>query len=324
LVTFYTETMTVEIDVARLHLTVNENSLDVGALVDTIEQMRDTTEDFRVTVQGWVDDVTNEVLTGAETLTAGVRRLVTGVRALGGMIGAGDSNAPDMVLICPGTFMMGIPEAESKREGSESWDKNARPRHEVTITRPFLLGRFPVTVGEYAIFARETKRAWKKTVFSQTALHPAVNVGFDDARAYVEWLSKRTGDNYRLPSEAEWEYACRAGTATARYWGDELDVRKANLNNKGTTEVCAFPANPWGLYDTLGNVLEWVGDRWHDDYKGAPNDSSAWTAGRGPLRVLRGGSWRGEVPAIARAGYRVRSRTKEDYGDVGFRVARTL
>lgn len=322
LVTFYAETMTVEIDIARLQLTVNETSLDVGALVDTIEQIRETTEDFRATVQGWVDDVTTEVLTGAESLTDGVRRLVTGVRALGGMIGAVDSGVPDMVLVSRGAFRMGIPPEESKRAGTGDWDKNARPQHEVTIRRPFLLGRFPVTVGEYAVFVRETNRTWPKPAFFQSDRHPAINVGFADAVAYAEWLSGRMGDEYRLPTEAEWEYACRAGTVTARYWGDSFDPEKANFNRKGTTEIGVYSANPWRLYDILGNVFEWVADRWHNDYKGAPTDGSAWITGRDPRRVIRGGSWNGYL-GVDRAGERV-GVTGEPHASVGFRLARTL
>jgi formylglycine-generating enzyme required for sulfatase activity len=322
LVTFYTETITVEIDVARLHLTVNDSSLDIGALVETIEQIRENTEDFRVTVQGWVDNVTNEVLTGAETLNDGVRRLVSGVRALGGMIGAGDSDAPDMVLIPPGEFMMGIPESESKRERTEEWDENSRPSHQVTIKRPFLLGRFPVTVGEYTVFVRETGRTWQKPDFPQTDRHPAVNISWDDATAYIAWLSNRTGDAYRLPSEAEWEYACRAGTTTARYWGDEFDPGKANFNRRGTTKVGVFPANPWGLYDTLGNVFEWVGDSSHDNYEDAPSDGTTWITGGDPGRVLRGGSWH-STGRYSRAGNRDWSGHRSLLW-TGFRLARTL
>ncbi len=290
LVTFYTETMTVEIDLARLHLTVNETSLDVGALVETVEQIRDTTEDFRVTVQGWVDDVTMEVLTGAETLHNGVRRLVSGVRALGGMVRPGDADMPDMVLIPPGTFVMGISDQEREREGWE-YDRHARPQHKVTIARPFLLGRYPVTVGEYAVFIRETSREWIAPKFPQTDRQPAVNVLASDAVAYTQWLSERTGDPYRLPSEAEWEYACRAGTVTARYWGDSFDASKANVKTQGTTEVDAYPANPWGLRDMLGNVCEWVEDNWHETYRRAPNGGRAWTTGRYAERVVRGSSW---------------------------------
>ena len=321
LVTFHTAEMTVEINVARLHLKVNETRLDIGALVDTIEEIREVTANFRETVLGWVDDVTNEVLIGAETLANGVRRLVSGIRALGGMIGAGDSNAPDMVLIPRGTFIMGVPEAESKREGNERWDKEARPRHEVTIKRPFLLGRFPVTVGEYAVFVSETDRTWQKPDFRQSDRHPAVNVSFEDAVAYTEWLSERTGDLYRLPSEAEWEYACRAGTTTARYWGNEFDRVKGNFNHTGTTEVGVFPANPWGLYDILGNVFEWVGDRWHDSYEGAPNDGSAWITESGTGRVFRGGAYYGAWGSAASRRVRTDGRP---LSWAGLRLARTV
>jgi X-X-X-Leu-X-X-Gly heptad repeat protein len=322
LVTFHTTEMIVEINVASLHLKVNETRLDIGALVDTIEEIRDVSKDFRATVQGWVDDVTDELLAGAETLNDGARRLVSGVRALGGMIGAGDSDAPDMVLIPRGAFMMGIPDTEAKRENAERWFENALPHHEVTIKHPFLLGRFLVTVGEYAVFARETQRSWEKPTFPQTDRHPAVNVGFDDAVAYAAWLSERTGDLYRLPSEAEWEYACRAGTSTARYWGDAFDPDKANFNGEGTTEVGVYSANPWGPYDTLGNVFEWVEVRWHDNYEGAPNVGNSWTVGRHRHRVIRGGSWEG-YRGYAGAGDRV-GCDEAPHSWVGFRLARTL
>jgi formylglycine-generating enzyme required for sulfatase activity len=217
---------------------------------------------------------------------------------------------------------MGISGAESMRKGTEDSDQHARPPHKVTIRRPFLLGRFPVTVGEYAVFATETNRTWAKPDFPQANRHPAVNVGFDDAVAYAEWLSERTADRYRLPSEAEWEYACRAGTSTAGYWGDESDPEKANVNGKGTTEVDGFPANPWGLYDMLGNVFEWVEDRWHKDYKGAPNDGSAWVTGGDADHVLRGGSWNIN-PKRNRAGNRDWSNNRPRPW-AGFRLARTL
>jgi formylglycine-generating enzyme required for sulfatase activity len=320
LVKFHTAEMTVEINVARLQLKVNETRLDIGALVDTIEEIRDVNDDFRVTVQGWVDNVTNEVLTGAETLNEGVRRLVSGVRALGGMIGAGDSDAPDMVLIPSGRFIMGIPEGEAKRLRINASDINARPAHEVFMRRPFLLGRFPVTVGEYAVFARETGRAWEKPDFAQTDRHPAANVSWDDATAYAAWLSDRTGNDYRLPSEAEWEYACRAGTVTARYWGDDFDPKQANTNGRGTTEVDAFPANPWRLHDMLGNVAEWVQDIWHNSYDGAPDDGTAWSSEFGTRHVLRGGAF--TILTNDRSGHR--SLGNNEAAWVGFRLARTL
>ena len=266
--------------------------------------------------------VTGELRTGAETLAVGVRRLVTGVRNLGGLLEDDEEDGPEMVLIRPGSFLMGIPEAESEREGIMDLDQDARPRHRVSIRQPFLLGKYPVTRDEYAGFARETNRKWEKPEFEQTGRHPAVNVGFADAVAYAEWLSLRTGLRYRLPSESEWEYACRAGTTAARYWGETFDPKLANNNGTGTTKVDAHPPNPWGLHDTLGNVFEWVEDTWHDSYEGAPTDGTAWTTGGSNGRVVRGGSWNYNLRDY-RAGFRDWN-FGEPFPWVGFRLARTL
>ena len=121
-----------------------------------------------------------------------------------------------------------------------------------------------------------------------------INVSWDDAQAYVAWLSKETGQPYRLLSEAEWEYAARAGTTTRYSWGDDPPTpEQANFGrNVGkTTEVGTYPPNPWGLHDMHGNVWEWVEDCWNESYQGAPSDGSAWTSGDCSRRVLRGGSW---------------------------------
>jgi formylglycine-generating enzyme required for sulfatase activity len=193
--------------------------------------------------------------------------------------------------------------------------------HRVTLRHLFLLGRYPVTRGEYAAFARDTGRTPEPPDFEQTDRHPAVNVAFADAVAYTEWLSARTGLHYRLPSEAEWEYACRAGTTTAHYWGDSFDPALANNNDKGTTEAGAYKPNPWGLYDMIGNVFEWVADPWHDDYKGAPKDGSVWTTSGSDGRVVRGGAWF-DIGGYHRSGY----RNWFDEGSrpwVGFRLAST-
>lgn len=322
-VRYYVREMTLEIDSAGLHLTVNGSSLDLGALVHTIEDIREVTGSFRATVLDWWEYATETLLKGTDDLRPHVDRLTAGVRALGGMIGAGDSDAPDMVLIPRGSFAMGIPPEESKREGTEDWDRDARPVHTVTFARPFLMGRAPVTVAEYSVFVQETGRAWEKPDFPQTGRHPVVNVSWDDAIAYAAWLSARTGDPYRLPSEAEWEYACRAGTATSRWWGSDHDPKMANVATEGTTEVGAFPANPWGLFDMIGNALEWVEDRWHGSYRGAPRDGQAWTTGNKTGRVLRGGSWNGNL-RYDRADIRVRSRGPTALSWVGLRLARTL
>jgi formylglycine-generating enzyme required for sulfatase activity len=148
-------------------------------------------------------------------------------------------------------------------------------------------------------------------------------VSWEEAEAYVGWLSQRTGKTYRLLSEAEWEYCCRAGTTTQHDFGDQIVASRAQLQARQTAEVGTFAPNAWGLYDMRGNVWEWCADNWHDDYKGAPQDGSAWGGDDVSLRVLRGGSWRkfsGDLQSADRLKLHPDSRD----GHVGFRVARTL
>jgi formylglycine-generating enzyme required for sulfatase activity len=152
-------------------------------------------------------------------------------------------------------------------------------------------------------------------------------VSWDDAKAYSEWLSKVTRASYRLPSEAEWEYAARAGTTTSYWWGDAPPTPKqANFgDNVGkATEVGSYPANPWGLYDMNGNVWEWVEDCWHNSYEapGRPDDGRAWTSGD-CSRVVRGGSW-SDKPDDLRSADRAWEGASSKHYDGGFRVARTL
>ena len=327
IVTYYVRGMTLQVNLARMHLTVNDVSLDIPALLDAIENVRDVSARFRATVIDWTGRVTDALRQQTEDVTAVLARLMTGVRVLAGMaVDGGDEpvGGPEMVRIEAGSFVMGIPEAETKKFGLSVFDGSARPLHKVTISRPFLLGRYPVTRGEYAVFARETNRPWSEPDFKQTDQHPAVMVGFDDAIAYAAWLSDRVGVTFRLPTEAEWEYACRAGTVTAQWWGDAPDVERANFRarRKGTTTVDAYEANPWGLRNMLGNVGEWCADRWHGDYTGAPSDGSVWIEDGASGRVVRGGSWV-NIHGNSRAGHR-----DGGSGDpspwVGFRLARTL
>ena len=210
--------------------------------------------------------------------------------------------APEMVLLPAGSFLMGSPESEEGRQESEG------PQRQVTVSS-FAIGRFPVTRVEYERFREATSpkeprsKTWSQGKMPQTYVLP------DRAIAFVSWLSEQTGKRYRLPTEAEWEYACRAGTTTAFWWGDEFDRAKVNAGGGapgGPTEVGSFPANPWGLFDTLGNVFEWVEDHWHDNYEGAPSDGRAWVdaiAVDDRPRVLRGGCW-GYSPESARCAYR--------------------
>ena len=273
---------------------------------------------------------------GAATIANAVLRVVRGLVTIerAAVRDAGHSQAfesydtslpsePELVLVPAGSFIMGVPESESKREGTEFGDESARPQHRVTFSHSFLLGKYPVTRAEYAVFAWETGLNWQPPEFEQTERDPVVNVSFQDAIAYTEWLSRRTGHVYRLPSEAEWEYACRAGTRTARYWGEDAKPELANFDRKSTTEGGAHEANPWGVSDMLGNVWEWVQDVWHQNYHGSPEDGQAWIEHGDPdRRVMRGGSWN-TSPSSGRAGSRVPVDPAGRADIAGFRIART-
>ncbi len=337
LLNVYVPTMRVEVNLARLHLTIGEDTIDLGALARAVEAMGNLTGGFVATMRAWAADVADSVARGANAVRDSVRRLVAGVRTVVGMV-LRDRNdketfpfpVPDMVLIPPGSFMMGVPAKESQKEKTK--DDNARPVHRVTIARPFWLGRYPVTRGEYAAFVEDEGYdkdggAWRDAGFPQTDRDPVVKVSAEDADAYAAWLSRKTRHAYRLPSEAEWEYAARAGTTTARYWEEtgEDAARHARFggDTHGTAPVDGRKPNAFGLHDVLGNVWEWTADPWHDDYKGAPADGSVWTTGgRAASRVLRGGS-RDLNPRFVRAGYRYRGVVGGRSGNVGFRLART-
>ncbi|TFW31872.1 SUMF1/EgtB/PvdO family nonheme iron enzyme [Massilia horti] len=254
---------------------------------------------------------------------------------------------PELVLLPAGRFQMGSPEHERKiataAGAQQNWLARETPQHWVGIERPFALGRYPVTVGEWRVFARATgwrcsgEVDWEAPGFAQNDAHPVVGVTWHDARQYLHWLSERTGQRYRLPSEAEWEYACRAGTKTAFSCGDSISTDLANYDGnfcynggppgvyrKGTTAVGTFPPNPWGLFDMHGNVWEWVQDVVHDSYDGAPVDGSAWEEGGDQARrILRGGSWLYN-PRYLRSALRNGFSAVLANDIVGFRVARDV
>jgi formylglycine-generating enzyme required for sulfatase activity len=185
---------------------------------------------------------------------------------------------PEMVALPAGQFLMGSPDGEKDRDSDEG------PQHEVTI-KPFAIGKYEVTFEEWDACVqaggcngyRPGDQSWGR------GKRPVINVSWRDAQAYVAWLSGKTGQSYRLPSEAEWEYVARAGTTTRYAFGDEIVAKEANFGSTigKTTAVGAYPPNRWGLFDMHGNVLEWVEDVYHDGYKGAPSDGTAWTDGEG-------------------------------------------
>ena len=235
-------------------------------------------------------------------------------------------DCPEMVVMPASSFMMGSPSHEAGRGDDEG------PRHRVTIEKPFAVGKYEVTFAEWdACVAdggcgghRPEDEGWGR------GRRPVINVNWDDAKAYVRWLNRKTGKQYRLPSEAEWEYAARAGTTTRYNWGDDIGRNRANCNGCGsrwdrkqTAPVGSFRANVFGLYDVHGNVLEWVEDCRNGNYQGALSDGSAWTDGGCTSRVLRGGSWF-SGPRFLRSAFRYGNWAGNRFFYYGFRVARTL
>ncbi len=230
---------------------------------------------------------------------------------------------PEMVVIPAGSFTMGSPASEPWRGTYEG------PQHRVTIGYSFAVGKYPVTRDEYARFASETSAnfGWQHPGIAQTGRDPVVNVSWDDAKAYVAWLSQKTGHSYRLLSESEYEYADRAGTSTAYWWGDDWNCSHANAGgcgHNGTVPVGSYPPNAFGLYDMAGNVFEWTEDSWNASYAGAPVDGTPRTTGTFGLWVLRGGSWVVGGESLRSASRVVNDTGLLNSGGAGFRVARTL
>lgn len=222
---------------------------------------------------------------------------------------------PLMMVIPAGRFLMGSPENESRGQNSE------RPQHEVQIEKPFAMGVYAVTFDDYDRFCEITQRKKPDDEDWGRENRPVINVSWHDAQDYCVWLSEQTERNYRLPSEAEWEYACRAGSQTPYYTGTSINRDQANFDgNIGkTTPVDNYPPNDFGLYDMHGNVWEWCQDKWHNNYKGAPDDESPWEKGESSTRVLRGGSW-GSYPDYVRASDRFRGHPDNRSIRLGFRV----
>jgi formylglycine-generating enzyme required for sulfatase activity len=230
----------------------------------------------------------------------------------------------DMVSIPGGTFKMGSPETEKDRGDSEG------PQRQVTVPS-FFMGKYAVTQAQWQVVADRIPKVnidltSKPSHFDGDRL-PVEQVSWLDAVEFCDRLSSHTGRTYRLPNEAEWEYACRAGTTTAFHFGDMISPDLANYELKQTSPVGSFNvANRFGLYDMHGNVFEWCQDDWHNDYEGAPIDGSAWLDGdrkKGFDKLLRGGSW-DLGPRYCRSASRDRYSPdlRDDY--VGFRLVSSM
>jgi formylglycine-generating enzyme required for sulfatase activity len=243
------------------------------------------------------------------------------------------ANCPVMVVIPAGSFTMGSSETDVGRKDNEG------PQHKVTFAQKFAVGRFSVTFDEWDACVADggcngylpPDQSWGR------GQRPVISVSWNEAHAYLTWLSRKTGKTYRLLSEAEREYVTRAGTTTPFWWGFSISTNQANYNgnytygddgargefrNK-TLPVDTFAPNPWGLYQVHGNVSEWTEDCWHDNYTDAPADGSAWTTADCTKRVRRGGSI-GSPPQVLRSAFRLWNTAVSGQFFIGFRVGRTL
>ncbi|MES2944437.1 MAG: SUMF1/EgtB/PvdO family nonheme iron enzyme [Pseudomonadota bacterium] len=232
------------------------------------------------------------------------------------------ADCPELVIIPAGSFMM----------GSNDGEANEKPVHRVSI-KPFAMGKTEVTQAQWQAVMGSNASEFKNC--GPTC--PVENVSWNDAQEFITKLNTKTGQTYRLPSEAEWEYAARAGSQTSFWWGDSINTGQANYDGnysyngspkgeyrQSTVPVNSFKANAYGLYNVHGNVWEWVEDVWHDNYGGAPTDGSAWTSGGDTARrVLRGGCY-GDEPGDLRSAYRSGIAPVNSGTCTGFRIARTL
>jgi formylglycine-generating enzyme required for sulfatase activity len=221
---------------------------------------------------------------------------------------------PEMVAIPGGEFVMGSND-----------DPSEKPPHQVAV-KPFFLAKFPVTVGEWRQCHAAGACAYDAP--GEDAL-PVTNVSWLDAQNYATWLSGATQKEYRLPTEAEWEYAARGRATTKYWWGDAPTAGMASCKGCGGAfdmhrplKVGSFRPNPFGLYDMTGLVAQWVSDCWHKDYHGAPRDGGSWDSPNCREHVLRGGSWRNDI-SYARSASRDQYDTSVRYPTHGFRVARS-
>jgi formylglycine-generating enzyme required for sulfatase activity len=248
---------------------------------------------------------------------------------------------PEMVVVPAGSFMMGSSPSEIaalKREYPKGLYDIEGPQRTVSIRTSFAVARFPTTFDEWDAAITHggcggylpSDEGWGR------GTRPVINVSWNDAQAYVAWLSDRTGKAYCLLSEAEWEYCCRAGTTTPFWWGMSISPTQANYTGRAafgggstgeyrrrTLPVDSFDPNAWGLYQVHGNVQEWCQDDWHDTYKGAPTDGSPWLQGDAASRVARGGAWNYN-PWSLRTAHRSWGNVAVRYNNNGFRLVRAL
>lgn len=250
----------------------------------------------------------------------------------------GDAIAPAMVVIPPGMFEMGSTHHEFGHRPDEG------PQHYVQMRRPFAIGRYAVTADEFERFAEEVGYYWSSELIRNKGSHPVINIRWKEAVAYAKWLSDKTGETYRLPTEAEWEYAARAGSSGPFCFGESVSCKNVHFNatfpykeakekrkwflprcfpTSSTVEVGSYPANDWGLHEVHGNVQEMTLNPWRDSHVKAMRDGSVDRSGKNPAIVVKGGSW--FDPAVAARSAARRRRLKDELDtNLGFRLVREL
>mgnify|MGYP003947196093 CR=1 FL=1 len=227
---------------------------------------------------------------------------------------------PLMVVIPAGKFAMG---------STSSKNSDERPRHDVTVEQ-FAVSQYEITFAQYDLFAKAKGKKTPDSLYLDRETHPVIFVSWDDAYYYTKWLTEETGQKYRLANEAEWEYLASTGKKTTYWWGYDEEPNRAhcfgcgtNLDPRKPTKIGSFEANAFGLYDTSGNVAEWVHDCWHDNYKGAPEYADVWEGGDCSYRVVRGGAY-STPPQSIRNAKRDKFKSDKAYDHIGIRVVREI
>jgi len=231
------------------------------------------------------------------------------------------SECPELVVVPAGHFNMGDLNSRDHL--------NEQPVHSVSIPIGFAVGKYEVTYENWAACVRDGGCSFTPTKWWGGPRVSVVGISWNDTASYLEWITRKTGKNYRLLSESEWEYVARAGSGSDFHWGDDVGYDNASCEICGkrwwdrVAPTGGFKPNRWGLFDVHGNAAEWVQDCWNGSYDGAPTDGSAWLLGNCDWRVLRGGSWRSS-PENIRLSSRTSAKPDERSYRYGFRVARDL
>lgn len=296
---------------AELLLVEEEMETDSTEIIEeeVIEAEQETTE---AVVEEETEKTEETVVATKETKTTSGKTIQDNLKSGG--------KSPVMIVIPAGDFKMG---------STSSKNSNERPRHDVSVAQ-FAVSQYEITFDEYDAFAKATNRKIPDSLYMDRATHPVIFVSWDDAYYYTKWLSEETGEKYRLPSEAEWEYMASTGKKSTFWWGYDEEPNRAHCFGCGTgfdprkpTKVGSFGANAFGIYDTSGNVSEWIHDCWHKNYKGAPKNAEVWEGGDCSYRSVRGGAYSSPPQSIQNV-KRDKFKSDKAYDHIGIRLIRNV